>query len=639
MKSKETLLSRLDDPALTYDERARLRCRIAEDLERRGQYESARDALAELWQGIGQRPKLEGLTELTIAELLLRAGSLSGWLGSTRQIEGSQEAAKNLISESITSFQSLGELVRAAAAQSELGYCYWREGAYDNARIMYNEALKKLTDNDDVELRAILLRRYAVTEASRGRHNDALRILTEATPLFDASIDHGLKGKFHLALGCVLTILGKSEHRPDYTDRAILEYTAATYHFEQAGHTNSRASTENNLGFLLFTLGRYEEARQHLNHARRLFASSNNSGRIAQVNDVLARVLLTEGRAREAAKVINEAVRTLAKGGEQGLLAEALTTQGRVLAQLRDVPASLDRFRRAADLAEQAGAVEDAGRALLALIEEHAERLTEQERLEAYERADDLLKDTQDAETIARLRTCARDIVGARRAAAIPARRSRVDFWANFSLTEKVRAYEARYIRRALFDARGSISRAARLLGLKHHASLTSLLKGRHKGLTHLRTPPEKRAPKAARLRGPRNTARAHASKRSRAVRVLHVEDNKLVAALVQEALELEGWGVVTVSEGNAALKHLAGDAHYDLLLLDNELPGLSGVELVRAARRHDHRRRTPIIMLSASDVRAEAARAGVDVFLRKPEEVGKLVETIERLLTRPDSF
>jgi two-component system, chemotaxis family, chemotaxis protein CheY len=638
MKSVETLLKQLDDPSLTYDEQAQLRCRIAAELEHKGQYEDARDMLAELWQGIGERPALVGLIEPTAAEVLLRVGTLSGWYGSVRQTEGAQEAAKDLISESITRFQALGAIVKAVAAQYELGFCYWRAGALDEARLIYTEALKNLADRDS-ELKAKILIRLAIVESCSGRNNDALRILIDATPMFEESISPALKGKFHNELALVLRKLGTGEHRADYTDRAILEYTAAAYHFEQAGHTGYSASAENNLGFLLYTMGRYDEAHQHLKRARRLFASVKDSGRIAQVDDAHARVLLAEGKAREAAKVISEAVRTLAKGGEQGLLAEALTTQGRVLAQLRDVPASLDRFRRAADLAEQAGAVEDAGRALLALIEEHAERLTEQELFEAYERADDLLKDTQDAETIARLRSCARGIVGVRRAAAMPVRHSRVDFWANFSLAEKVRAYEARYIRRALHDARGSISRAARLLGLKHHASLTSLLKGRHKGLTHLRTPPEKRTPRIARLRSLRHTPKAQTGKSSRAVRILHVEDNKLVATLVQETLELEGWSVLTINEGRAALQHVAGGTRFDLLLLDNELPGLNGIELVRAARRHVERRRTPIIMLSASDVRAEAERAGVDVFLRKPEEIGKLVETVERLLTRRASF
>src|SRR5438067_780378 len=155
----ETLLRRLDDPTLSRDERAQLRCQIAADLEHRGQYEAARDALAELWRGVGQRPPLEGLSEVTAAEVLLRVGTLSGWLGSARQVEGAQDAAKDLISESIARFQALGETAKAAAAQSELGFCYRRAGAYDEARVLYHEALKGLTDSSDPEPRAKTLLR------------------------------------------------------------------------------------------------------------------------------------------------------------------------------------------------------------------------------------------------------------------------------------------------------------------------------------------------------------------------------------------------------------------------------------------------------------------------------------------------
>jgi CheY-like chemotaxis protein len=634
MKTAETLLSRLDEQTLTYDERTRLRCWIAEELEHRGQYEAASHALAELWQGIGKRPKLEGLTKLTAAELLLRAGSLSGLLGSAQQIKGAQEAAKDLISESITTFQSLGELVRVAAAQSELGCCYRREGAHDNARVIYTDALKKLTGKDNTELRAKILIRFVAVEAYCGRHNDVLRMLIDATPIFEASVDDALKGKFHLALATVLVFLGKAERRPDYTDRAIIEFTAAAYHFEQAGHISYLASTENNLGFLLYTSGRFADAHIHLNHARRLFLDLKESGKIAQVDDVIARVLLAEGRPRVAVRVINGAVRTLSRGGEQGLLAEALTTQGRVLARLNDLAGSQDKFRQAADLAEQAGAVEDAGRALLALIEEHGEWLAEPELAAAYERADELLKATQDAETIARLRACARRFVAARRGA-LPAalKRRRADFWSNFSLPKQVRAYEARYIRRALLEAQGSVSRAARLLGFKHHASLVALLQRRHKSLAHLRTTPEKRKQSIIRLRGRRHTPDARVKLPLRVRAILHVEDNQLVADLVRDVFELEGWQVKTLVEGTQALSLLAGKAHFDLLLLDNDLPGLGGLELIREVRRLAHRRHVPIIMLSADDVKTLAERAGADVFLRKPEDIPVLCQTVRRLI------
>jgi CheY-like chemotaxis protein len=81
-------------------------------------------------------------------------------------------------------------------------------------------------------------------------------------------------------------------------------------------------------------------------------------------------------------------------------------------------------------------------------------------------------------------------------------------------------------------------------------------------------------------------------------------------------------------------LKKLAGKTRYDLLLFDNELPGMNGVELIRIARKLPHRRRTPIIMFSASNCEAEAWKAGVNAFLRKPKDLPALTSMIARLLS-----
>ena len=253
--------------------------------------------------------------------------------------------------------------------------------------------------------------------------------------------------------------------------------------------------------------------------------------------------------------------------------------------------------------------------------------------LEAYDRADDLLGGTQDGETVARLRACARRIVQTRRAR-LPPRRVRrpADFWAGFELYPRVRAYEARYIKRALIDAGGSVTRAARLLGV-HYATLAAMLdenEGRHKDLAHLRTPPEPR--RQSIMAGGRRRPREETE--SRTVRILHVEDNRMVADAVRDTLELEGRNVVACDDGATASKLLEGKERYDLLLFDNELPHVSGLELVRRARQLPHRRRTPTIMLSASDVEAEAWRAGVDAFLRKPDDVGRLAEMVTRLIS-----
>lgn len=383
---------------------------------------------------------------------------------------------------------------------------------------------------------------------------------------------------------------------------------------------------------MLYLVGRYKEAHDHLNSARILFLAVGDKGRVAQVDDARALVLLAEGRAREAERASREAVRVLAKGGESGLYAEALTTQGRVLAKLGNFPESRNTLRKAANVAEVAGAVEDAGRALLTLIEEHGERITERELLESYQRADSLLRGTQDAETIARLRACAGRIVAARFSTLPPHRhRSLTDFWVEFNLPEKVLAYEARYIRRALIDAKGSITHAARLLGWDHHATLQSMLDegGRHHDLSHLRTPLEKRKKS---IIGSRRKLRRGKRK---VIRVLHVEDYKLVADAVRDALEALGWKVETCTSGVAAMKILESNDPFNIFIFDYDLPGRNGIELTRHARTISHRRRTPIIMFSASDIEREAWRAGASAVLQKPQDINRLSETVTRLLSK----
>jgi hypothetical protein len=98
------ILHQIADPKLTRDERARLRCQLAKELEDIGNYNAAREAMGELWPEVGGRPALEELSEATAAEVLLRVGTLTGWVGSVKQIEGAQETAKNLITESIRRF-------------------------------------------------------------------------------------------------------------------------------------------------------------------------------------------------------------------------------------------------------------------------------------------------------------------------------------------------------------------------------------------------------------------------------------------------------------------------------------------------------------------------------------------------------
>jgi two-component system chemotaxis response regulator CheY len=114
---------------------------------------------------------------------------------------------------------------------------------------------------------------------------------------------------------------------------------------------------------------------------------------------------------------------------------------------------------------------------------------------------------------------------------------------------------------------------------------------------------------------------------------ILLVEDHKVVAQAVKETLEDEGWRVTVCHDGAVAVTRLASDASYNLVLCDNHLPNVNGLELIRYARSLPHRKQTPIIMFSASECSRDARLAGVNEYLRKPADIGKIVETVARLL------
>lgn len=414
MDSQISLRERLNDPKLSPNQRALIRCQIAKQLEEAGDFEGARNAMGELWQRVGERPNIEALDRRTSVEVLLRAGVLSGFIGSAQQIEGSQVIAKDLISKSVTIFEELQEIEKAAEALTDLAYCYWREGAYDEARVTLDDVLSRLA-NKDGEQKAIALLRLSVVENSATRFHESLCALTQAAPIVEAINNHSIKGRFHVQLATALKNLGASENREDYTDRALIEYAAASFHFEQAGHTRYRAAVENNLGGLYLATSRLTEAREHLERARKLFVRLKDRVHTAQVDETRARLLLAQGRNVEAEKVSRDAVRTLEQGDEQSLLAEALATHGAALARIGHDEQARLAFHRAIEVAHQAGAHNDAGHAALTMLEELSERLAPDERRIIYERADHLLAISDHQRTLHRLRQAARQVLAAER--------------------------------------------------------------------------------------------------------------------------------------------------------------------------------------------------------------------------------
>ena len=119
------------------------------------------------------------------------------------------------------------------------------------------------------------------------------------------------------------------------------------------------------------------------------------------------------------------------------------------------------------------------------------------------------------------------------------------------------------------------------------------------------------------------------------AMKILVIEDEKLLADSIQEMLERKGFQVECVYDGEAGAEYAALGI-YDLLILDVMMPKLDGLEVARQVRRG--RCNTPILMLTArSEVadRIAGLNAGADYYLTKPFDSGELLASINALLRR----
>ncbi len=118
---------------------------------------------------------------------------------------------------------------------------------------------------------------------------------------------------------------------------------------------------------------------------------------------------------------------------------------------------------------------------------------------------------------------------------------------------------------------------------------------------------------------------------------ILVVEDERLIAGLLKETLQIEGYEVVTVLRGEDAVQYTLRETPH-LVLLDMKLPDIDGYEVIRQLRSHPKSMHIPIIVLSALDGCADKVRAfemGVDDYVTKPFNTDELLARVRTQLRR----
>jgi len=377
---------------LTPTEDIQVFCAIARDQIDIGNYEAASFLLKRWWQ-IGTWPRLKGLDTRSCADLLFTTGVLAGFLASARQLPTGQTNAEMLLSGSIALFEQIGSAVRTAEGQMELGLCYYRQGQFDLSRSTFLGVLETLSD-DDCELRCLLLIRLASLERHASRLEAALSHLESAK----ADVNkHGpwITGRFNLELASTYKELGCLESDHSYLQRALTHYLDSLGEFQAIGNFRMLAIAQNNIGFLLLFLDRFDAAHFHLQRARNIFESFQDRVKTAQVDDTLAHLYLAKNSLDSAESAASRAMNSLLIGDEDVLLAEVLSTKGIVSARLGRYREAERFLEWAYGVALRCGDRERAGRASLIMIEEIKENLSSEAGSDVILRLEDYALKTQ----------------------------------------------------------------------------------------------------------------------------------------------------------------------------------------------------------------------------------------------------
>jgi two-component system, cell cycle response regulator DivK len=122
---------------------------------------------------------------------------------------------------------------------------------------------------------------------------------------------------------------------------------------------------------------------------------------------------------------------------------------------------------------------------------------------------------------------------------------------------------------------------------------------------------------------------------KQRAKKVLIVEDNDLNMKLFNDLLEAHGYHTLQTRDGVEALK-MARENRPDLILMDIQLPEISGLEVTKWLKEDDDLRSIPVIAVTAFAMKGDEEKirsGGCEAYIAKPISVTSFLRTVERFL------
>jgi len=114
-------------------------------------------------------------------------------------------------------------------------------------------------------------------------------------------------------------------------------------------------------------------------------------------------------------------------------------------------------------------------------------------------------------------------------------------------------------------------------------------------------------------------------------------DDEINILTLSGEALRQQGYDIITASNGLMAFEKAVAERP-DLIILDRQMPGMSGIEVCKKIRETAELSNTPVIFLTGQDTKTEIMEGyseGANEYITKPFNLNELIETVANLLSK----
>jgi AraC-like DNA-binding protein len=309
-------------------EQVKVIIQTAKELETVGKYEEAVVVLSPYWTNITERPDVSELDKEEQAEILLRCGSLAGYIGGCKQTKHAQEFSKKLLVEAGDLFSMLGVTEKVAECETYSAISYLRTGEPDEARIRVNLAFQhKIAENSETRLHTYIINNLILL--AERKYVDLIYKCRGLEKLFRSSSYYVLQGNFNNTYAVALM-------RIDEKERAIKRFNLAKSFYQKTKHYLYLAALENNVAILYETEEQYKEAHKSVKAAIEIFKKLGDKSHEGYSIDTQAHIYMSEGKYVEALACANEAVKILSDGEKYLYLENSLQTKSHIQLYLKD---------------------------------------------------------------------------------------------------------------------------------------------------------------------------------------------------------------------------------------------------------------------------------------------------------------